>query len=89
MLPSTSETYLYCRPGVLDTAEGAFAVDRILAEVAQELRVGTYGFLRRGSEATVVIKGAGPVEVWAAMDRVSDHRAQDQIFFVPAFGRHS
>jgi hypothetical protein len=76
-------TFIYCRPGVVETAGGAIEVDEALALLALELGLEVDGVLRSVKDASAIVPGTSPEETWAAMNRVLPPWRQDKLFLVP------
>lgn len=86
MKPCRSETHLFCRPGVLD---GEVEVGLLLLRLEDELGLRALPNSDGERRTKFVVHGAGPIAVWAAMDRIADRPSQEEFFFVPALGRPS
>ncbi len=74
-------TFIYPRPGSLDTTEGQVDVDIALALVAYELDLDD--FPRTAHTSSVEIPGFGPDETWVAMDELVGRAEQHRLFHCP------
>jgi hypothetical protein len=88
MALAVTQTFLYCRPEVLENPLGAAEVDEVLERLACELKREHERELRfrprQGN--SIVIPEVGPDEIWAAMDRFLPIWKQARLFFLPRLG---
>lgn len=83
MPPSERVTYLYCRPGVLDTKKGEVDVDLALQHLAFELGREQAPMFRTRGGTSIVVPGVGPDEVWSAMEKIAATWQRRGLFVLP------
>jgi hypothetical protein len=76
-------TFIYCRPEILETANGTREVDEALTLVAAQLWSDADVQLRRSGSYAAAFSGVSHDDAWDAMDRALPLWKQRRLFFVP------